>query len=60
HLSLTVSRPPSDGFGLFGSGMFILNPPYTLVDTMKEALPYLVEALGQDSGAKFAIEHRAN
>ncbi len=55
-----MSRPPSDGFGLFGSGMFILNPPYTLVDTMKEALPYLVEALGQDSGAKFAIEHRAN
>ncbi|WDD94692.1 23S rRNA (adenine(2030)-N(6))-methyltransferase RlmJ [Burkholderia sp. FERM BP-3421] len=60
HLTLTVSRPPTDGYGLFGSGMFILNPPYTLVDSMREALPYLVEALGQDDGASFSIEHRSS
>jgi 23S rRNA (adenine2030-N6)-methyltransferase len=60
HLTLTVSRPPADGYGLFGSGMFILNPPYTLVDSMREALPYLVEALGQDDGASFSIEHRSS
>ncbi|WP_323123756.1 23S rRNA (adenine(2030)-N(6))-methyltransferase RlmJ [Burkholderia alba] len=60
HLALTVSRPPTDGFGLFGSGMFILNPPYTLAEAMKEALPYLVDALGQDNGAKFTIEQRGN
>ncbi|KVE33501.1 23S rRNA (adenine(2030)-N(6))-methyltransferase RlmJ [Burkholderia sp. TSV86] len=60
HLSLTVSRPPTDGYGLFGSGMFVLNPPYTLINTMKEALPYLVEVLGQDADATFRIEHRGN
>jgi 23S rRNA (adenine2030-N6)-methyltransferase len=38
--------------------MFIINPPYTLLGAMKEALPYLCEALGQDDGARFAIEHR--
>lgn len=58
HVSLTVSQPPTDGHGLFGSGMFIINPPYTLLGAMKEALPYLCEALGQDDGARFAIEHR--
>ncbi|RKP50583.1 23S rRNA (adenine(2030)-N(6))-methyltransferase RlmJ [Trinickia fusca] len=59
HLTLTVSRPPSDGYGLYGSGMFILNPPYTLAAAMKEALPYLVKALGQDETAQFKIEQRS-
>jgi 23S rRNA (adenine2030-N6)-methyltransferase len=58
HVTLTVSRPPSDGFGLYGSGMFILNPPYTLAAAMKETLPYLVDALGQDETAQFKIEAR--
>ncbi|MFT4509678.1 23S rRNA (adenine(2030)-N(6))-methyltransferase RlmJ [Caballeronia sp. 15711] len=60
HASLTVSKPPVDGFGLFGSGMFIVNPPYTLAAELKETLPYLVEALGQDSKAAFKLEHRGD
>ena len=60
HLTLTVSNPPADGLGLYGSGMFILNPPYTLAQDMRETLPYLVEALGQDGGARCGIEHRGN
>lgn len=58
HVSLTVSRPPSDGYGLYGSGMFILNPPYTLAGAMKETMPYLAELLGQDETAQFKIESR--
>lgn len=58
HLTLTVSRPPADGYGLYGSGMFILNPPYTLAAAMKETLPFLVEALGQDDNARFSVESR--
>ena len=58
HLTLTVSRPPSDGYGLYGSGMFILNPPYTLAAAMKETLPFLVKALGQDDTARFSVESR--
>jgi 23S rRNA (adenine2030-N6)-methyltransferase len=30
NVTLTVSTPGPDGFGLHSSGMFILNPPYTL------------------------------
>jgi 23S rRNA (adenine2030-N6)-methyltransferase len=58
HVSLTVSSPPTDGFGLFGSGMFILNPPYTLPKAMKDTMPWLVEALGQDKAAQFKVEFR--
>jgi 23S rRNA (adenine2030-N6)-methyltransferase len=60
HVSLTVSSPPEDGFGLFGSGMFILNPPYTLSQMLKETMPTLVEALGQDKSAQFKLEFRAD
>ena len=60
HLTLSVSNPPADGFGLYGSGMFILNPPYTLEASMKEALPWLVKTLGQDAGAQFKIESRGD
>jgi 23S rRNA (adenine2030-N6)-methyltransferase len=60
HVSLTVSKPPVDGFGLFGSGMFILNPPYTLAAAMKETMPYLVETLGQDDKATFKLDHRGD
>ncbi|MDR5820499.1 23S rRNA (adenine(2030)-N(6))-methyltransferase RlmJ [Caballeronia sp. LZ043] len=60
HASLTVRKPPADGLGLFGSGMFVLNPPYTLARDLKEALPRLVELLGEDSGASFKLEHRGD
>ncbi|QGZ61844.1 23S rRNA (adenine(2030)-N(6))-methyltransferase RlmJ [Paraburkholderia acidisoli] len=60
HLTLSVNKPREDGFGLFGSGMFILNPPYTLEASMKEALPWLVKTLGQDAGAQFKIESRGD
>ncbi|MDG0026680.1 23S rRNA (adenine(2030)-N(6))-methyltransferase RlmJ [Trinickia sp. Y13] len=58
HVTLTVSRPPSDGYGLYGSGMFIVNPPYTLAAQMKKTLPYLVDALGQDDTAQFTVDSR--
>ncbi|MFA7268408.1 MAG: 23S rRNA (adenine(2030)-N(6))-methyltransferase RlmJ [Sterolibacterium sp.] len=56
HVRLTVSRPAPDAFGMYGSGMFIANPPWTLHDTLKEVMPYLAQVLGQDDGASFLIE----
>jgi 23S rRNA (adenine2030-N6)-methyltransferase len=56
HVTLTVATPGPDGTGLHSSGMFILNPPYTLEATLRETMPYLVKVLGQDSGATFRIE----
>lgn len=42
--------------GLPASGMFLINPPYTLKPLLAEALPQLVERLGQDRNAAFSIE----
>jgi 23S rRNA (adenine2030-N6)-methyltransferase len=58
HVTLTVSQPPRDGFGLYGSGMFILNPPYTLAAAMQETMPWLVRVLGQDEDARFEVACR--
>ena len=56
HVTLTVATPGPDGTGMHSSGMFILNPPYTLEPILRETLPYLVKVLGQDGGATFRIE----
>jgi 23S rRNA (adenine2030-N6)-methyltransferase len=56
HVTLTVATPGPDGTGLHSSAMFILNPPYTLEPMLRETMPYLVQVLGQDSGATFRIE----
>jgi 23S rRNA (adenine2030-N6)-methyltransferase len=48
NVTLTVSTPGPDGFGpLHSSGMFILNPPYTLEPTLREVMPYLVKVLAR-------------
>jgi 23S rRNA (adenine2030-N6)-methyltransferase len=56
HVTLSVAGPRADGKGLHSSAMFILNPPYTLEPMLRQVLPYLVQVLGQDSGASFHIE----
>ncbi len=56
NVTLSISGPSPDGFGLRSSGMFILNPPWTLLATLKEVMPYLVKVLGQDAGAGFVLE----
>ena len=42
--------------GLPASGLFLINPPYTLQAGLKLALPQLVDILGQDRNATFALE----
>ena len=59
HARLTVARPDAMGFGLAGSGMFVLNPPYTLHDTLAGVLPWLVEALGQVAGANYLLDQKS-
>lgn len=56
NVTLSISSPSPDGFGLHSSGMFVLNPPWTLEATLKEVMPYLVRVLGRDSGAGFLLE----
>jgi len=56
NVTLTTNTPTPDGTGLHSSGMFILNPPYTLEPILREVMPYLVRVLGKDAGARFTIE----
>jgi 23S rRNA (adenine2030-N6)-methyltransferase len=56
HVALTVKAPAADGFGLHGSGLFVLNPPWTLPKMLAEAMPYLVKVLGQDASASYVLE----
>lgn len=42
--------------GLPASGMFLINPPYTLKPMLAAALPQLVERLGQDRNAAFSLD----
>jgi 23S rRNA (adenine2030-N6)-methyltransferase len=59
HARLTVQAPDAQGFGLAGSGVFIINPPFTLHDELLAVLPYLVEVLGQVDDSNFLLEQRA-
>jgi 23S rRNA (adenine2030-N6)-methyltransferase len=58
HARLTVQQPDAQGFGLAGSGVFILNPPYTRHDQLLGVLPYLVDVLGQVDDASYVLEQR--
>ena len=54
--TLRIKGAGRDGMGLFGSGMFIINPPWTLYDRLAEALPWLVETIGIDEHAAYTLE----
>jgi 23S rRNA (adenine2030-N6)-methyltransferase len=59
HARLTVQPLDQQGFGLAGSGMFVINPPWTLHATMQDCLPFLAKALAQYPGASYLLEQRA-
>ena len=59
NVALRVREPAKDGFGMHGSGMFIVNPPWTLHATLAAVMPYLVDALGLDPGAGYTLEQSA-
>jgi 23S rRNA (adenine2030-N6)-methyltransferase len=43
----------SEGFGMTASGLFLLNPPWTLQTQLRESLPLIVEQLAPASGTWF-------
>ena len=55
HAELRVENAPKER-RLQASGVFIINPPWTLEKQLAESLPILAKALGQDSGAGFVLK----
>lgn len=60
NVALSVQGLSEDGFGMHGSGMFILNPPWNLHGILQEVMPCLVKHLGQDREASFTLEQQGN
>ena len=58
QVELTVQAPSIDGYGMHGSGMFIVNPPYTLPKILVETMPILTQLLALDETADFMIKHK--
>lgn len=51
-------RPASrEGFGMYGSGLFVVNPPWTLPDQLGPALPWLAQTLGENGAGSWHLEH---
>lgn len=57
HAVLQTHRAPDNGIGMYGSGLFIINPPWKLGESLEETLPWLADQLGTDASAAGLIEH---
>ena len=56
HASLTVKSGAGERPGLVASGMCVINPPHTLHAALREALPCMVDLMGQDRNATHTLE----
>jgi 23S rRNA (adenine2030-N6)-methyltransferase len=56
HATLSVNAPSTQGRGMHGSGMFVVNPPWTLAATLNDTLPYLADILALDHQAKWQVD----
>lgn len=60
HVSMNIHAPSREGFGMHGSGLFIVNPPYTLPKILEETMPVLTQLLSLDETADFQITSQIN
>ncbi|MEO0316157.1 MAG: hypothetical protein RI928_2613 [Pseudomonadota bacterium] len=56
NVTLAIAGPAAQEQGLRSSGMFIINPPWTLEATLKEVMPWLTQVLAKDEGARFVLQ----
>jgi 23S rRNA (adenine2030-N6)-methyltransferase len=57
HVGMTTQTPAPDGFGMHGSGLFIINPPWTLPKTLTETMPLLTQLLALDNDASYTLNY---
>ena len=55
NLHVRDGRDPDSG--LYGSGMFILNPPHSLPAVLQGVMPFLGKLLAQDNRATYNLEY---
>lgn len=53
-VSLQIQAEP-EGHGMYGSGMFLINPPWVLQAQLEAGLPTLMRTLGQADCARFEL-----
>lgn len=56
NVTLTVRRASPDGLGLYGSGLYLINPPWKLQAFLENLMPHLTALLGQDTEATYQIQ----
>jgi 23S rRNA (adenine2030-N6)-methyltransferase len=59
HARLTVARADAQGFGMVGSGVIVINPPFTLHDRLQALLPWLAQALAQTDEPSWLLDHKS-
>ena len=60
HLTLSTRPPATDGLGMTGSGLFIINPPWTLPATLEETMPWLVKTLAEGGQGDYTLDWQIN
>lgn len=56
HVAMTIEAPATEGYGMYGSGLFIVNPPWTLPEILNNTMPRLSQLLALDSSAHYLLE----
>lgn len=55
NIQLSVQSPNENGFGMYGSGVFIINPPYVLPALLHESMPVIKDLLSLDNTANYQL-----
>lgn len=60
HVTLSTQPPAADDLGMTGSGLFIINPPWTLPATLEETMPWLAQTLGDSGHGSYTLDWQIN
>lgn len=56
YASLSVRGPGTEGRGMNGSAMFVINPPWTLKAALEQSLPWLAQTLAVDEKSGWEVQ----
>ena len=59
YASISVCGPSTEGRGMNGSAMFVINPPWTLKAALEQSLPWMAQVLALDEKAGWQVQTSA-